>query len=359
MLSAGLLAACAEPCVDDGLAQKAQCSADTEGNDGTGSAGTDPDSATQTATVTETESDPTVGTGTGGSYECPELDVTLEPQTPTIQVVLDRSGSMNQDFDGQPRWVAMRNTLVDPANGVISQLEADIRFGLSMYTTDGATCPVIDTHPPSLNAAEDIRMLIDGTAPGSETPTGESLMVALQTVLDDPFEGDKFLVLATDGEPDTCAVPNPQTDQEIAMARGAAVDAVVAAYDAGVRTFVISVGTQIAAEHLQDLANAGVGNGPNDPDAQFYQALDQASLVAAFNDIISGVRECKLDLDKPLTSELAPSCQVTINDMVVPYDDPNGWELDGETTIELLGTACDSIQEGTVTIGMSCTCEIG
>ncbi len=352
--SHGGFVACADPCVDDGLAQKAECASASA----TATVGAEDTSGSGTGDGSQTETDPSAGTGSGGSYECPALDLTLEPHIPTIQIVLDRSGSMRRDFDGVERWLAVRNTLVDPADGAITQLESEVRFGISMYTADMNSCPIIDALPPALDAADEIRMLIDATEPGGSTPTGESLSLAMQTLLNDTFDGEKFLVLATDGEPDTCAVPEPMTPQEIEDARAHSVDAVSTAYQAGIPTYVISVGSEIATDHLQEVANAGVGKQPGEPDAPFYQALDQVSLIAAFDDIVAGVRDCKVELDKPLTDQLAPSCDVAINDAVVPYDDPDGWRLDGETTVELLGTTCVAIQEGTVTISMTCTCEI-
>ena len=44
----------------------------------------------------------------------------------------------------------------------------------------------------------------------------------MDTLLNDPAPGDKVIVLATDGEPDTCAEPNPQNGQGVAVAAAAA-----------------------------------------------------------------------------------------------------------------------------------------
>lgn len=307
---------------------------------------------------TATDTDPTVGTDSGGGLECPTLDEVLLPKTPTIQLVVDQSGSMDRDFGGVSRWQAVKDTLVSPEEGVVTDLQSSIRFGLTLYTGEEDQCPSLQELSPQLDAVDEITTVLDASMPLAETPTGESLAAARQTLEADTWDGEKFLVLATDGEPDTCAIPNPMNQEETDMVRSAAVQAVEAAYAAGIRTFVISVGDEVSEEHLQDLANAGVGNDENDEPATFYTALDQASLAAAFQEIVAGVRECKLDLPMALPAEAAPSCTLTINDTEVPYDDPNGWALDGETKVELQGSACTAIQDGVVAIAMSCTCEV-
>ncbi|HWB81249.1 MAG TPA: vWA domain-containing protein [Nannocystaceae bacterium] len=348
-------AACADPCFDDGLDQHGCPAAD-----GTGSGGTDPsESMTNTmsspTTTADTTNDPTIGTGSGGMYECPDLDEILLPQIPTFELVVDRSGSMDEDFGGVSRWNAMVDTLVG-GDGVVTRLQSDIRFGLALYSNDMMTCPTVDSFSPQLDALDEITALLSANMPEGDTPTGESIEVVTQQVLDGMWVGDKVIVLATDGEPDTCAIPDPMGGQ-VDEVRQVAIDAVTAAYDAGIRTFVISVGPELAADHLQALANAGQGIADGDPPAMFWVANDTDGLVMAFDEIVSGLRSCDFALDKPLTEELAPSCTVTVNDADLSYADPNGWQLADPMTLELVGTACDSIQSGAVAINMSCTCQ--
>ncbi len=340
------LGACAEPCVDDGLGQDFCPGVNSGGNSASGTDGND------------TNGDDGETGGNDGDT-CPILDVLLTPQVPTIQFVVDQSGSMNQDFGGVTRWTALTDTLVGNQDSIVSTLQSDIRFGMSLYTGDDTTCPSITEINAQLDAADEIATLLADNPPASETPTGESFAMAAATVQADTWDGDKFIVLATDGEPDTCAVPNPMAGTpEADAARQAVVDAVADAYAQGIQTFVISVGDAIADAHLQAVANAGQGVQAGEPDAPFYKALGQQALTDAFDDIISGVRECKLDLSEPLKAELAASCTVTVNDDAIPYDDPNGWSLDGDSTIELSGSACTQIQEGVVNIEMACSCEV-
>jgi hypothetical protein len=290
-------------------------------------------------------------------YTCPELDEVLLPQIPTFQLVVDRSGSMEEDFGGTSRWEAMKSTLIGE-DGVVTQLQSSIRFGVSLYSNPGTECPAVNSLAPQLDAADEIAAGLNANMPAGDTPTGESIVEITQLVLDDTWDGEKVMVLATDGEPDTCEVPEPMTDEETAMVRQVAVDAVAAANAEGIRTFVISVGPDLAEEHLQDLANAGLGNGPDDPPAEFWVANDTASLVAAFDAIVAGIRSCEFDLSMPLVPEVAPSCTVTVNDNPVTFMDPDGWALPDENTLELVGGACDAIQQGVAVVAMTCTCEV-
>ncbi len=350
------LGACASPCFDDGLAQGGCPSEDTD----TGATQTETD-----ATMSGTDSaegtagnDETAGSGGGGGYDCPDFEEVLLPQTPTFQLVIDRSGSMDEDFGGVSRWDATKETLIDPQSGVVTQLQSEIRFGVALYSNpmDQMMCPSIDTLAPQLDAADEITTLLDGAMPMGDTPTGESFEIIVADLQADDWPGEKIIVLTTDGEPDTCDQREPETDEEVAQARGAAVDAVSSAHAEGIRTFVISVGAEISEDHLQELANAGQGVGNGDPDAEFYVANDTDALLAAFESIVSGIRTCTFDLAEPLAPEQAPDCEVLVNESAVPYDDPNGWARSGEMQIELQGDACGGIQDGVVIVELNCGC---
>lgn len=349
------LVGCADPCFDDGLAQGGCPEQPSE---------TDPSvTATEDASADATrgdatDPDSTAGTGNGTGLECPMLEEVLLPQIPTFQLVVDQSGSMDEDFDaGNTRWEAVEDTLVGP-DGVVTTLQSSIRFGISFYANPMlATCPAVESLAPELDAAAEIGQLFASQMPGGDTPTGESIELITGDLLADTWDGEKVIVLATDGEPDTCAVPEPMNQGQVDTVRGAAVDAVAAAYGSGIRTFVISVGPEIAASHLQDLANAGVGVADGEPNADFYVANDTASLVAAFNAIVAGLRPCEFTLASPLPAALATSCDFTINDDPYPYDDPDGWAVQDETNLQLQGAACDAIQEGVVEVKLQCSCE--
>jgi hypothetical protein len=336
------LPGCAEPCLDDGLGQKFCPDADTEAATGDTIAG-------------DGDGD---GNDSNDTESCPLLDVILVPQTPTLVLLVDQSLSMDEDLDGTSRWNVITNVLIDPDMGIVPQFAPSMRLGLTLYTsidgnTTGNECPMLTEVAPALDNAAAIDMVMSMSVPIGETPTGESLDVVWQQLdaLDVP--GRKYIVLATDGEPDTCAAPNPQEGQPEAVA------AAQAAFAAGIETFIIAVDDDVSNAHLQDMANAGQGVQMGDPNAAFYLALNQAGLAEAFEDILAGVRSCQLDLDTPLTDEDAASCSVEVNGAIVPLGDPNGWQLNNPNEVELLGSACDALQTGTSSVQMACTCGVG
>ncbi len=280
----------------------------------------------------------------------------FDVQIPTVVLLIDQSGSMTAGFGSGTRWTTVRDALGDPQTGVVKALEDQVRFGLTLYTSyngaSGGTCPVLTEVSPALQNHGAIESVFAANQPEDETPTGESLAAVASALDADPSPDGKFIVLATDGEPDTCAVPNPQNGQAEAVA------AAEMAYGLGISTFVISVGTQVSEGHLQDMANAGQGVMSGDPDAVYYQATDQQELFDAFDQIINGVRNCKMSLQGSISAGLESECSVTIDGSPVPYDDPNGWQMNDPSEIELVGQACDAIQSGVVEVDVSCPCDV-
>src|SRR5260221_1072900 len=102
-----------------------------------------------------------------------------------------------------------------------------------------------------------------------------------------PAGSPPVILLASDGEPNSCGSNTTNAGPSIA--------AVKAAYTAGIRTFVIGL-AGLNTQYLQNVANAGTGHVTGQPDAPYYTANDPASLVAGFNTIINGVLSCDLQL---------------------------------------------------------------
>jgi hypothetical protein len=345
LLAWATLPGCAEPCLDDGLGQKFCPANETEAATGD-----------ETVGPGDGDGDPT-NDEASDTDSCPLLDVILIPQTPTLVFLVDQSGSMNQNFGGDTRWNVVVDVLANPQTGIVPQFDDSIRFGLTLYTSidgnAGGECPMLTEVAPAINNFTAIESVLSVEVPIAETPTGESLEITWQKLAALNVPGRKYIVLATDGEPDTCAVPNPQNGQ------GESVAAAEAAFAAGIETHIISVGNEVGAGHLQDMANAGQGVGPGDPDAPYYQALDEAALLDAFQQILAGVRSCELDLMTPLSAQQAMGCTVEVNGNAIGFNDPNGWQLNpGGDQLELLGSACDALQGGTSSVQMECSCDV-
>jgi hypothetical protein len=193
--------------------------------------------------------------------------------------------------------------------------------------------------PPALNNFGAIDAVYSLEEPIDETPTGESLdLVAIDLAAFDE-EGPKAIVLCTDGEPDTCATPNPQDGQPEAIA------AAQNAFSMDIQTFVIAVGDEVGAPHLQEMANVGVGKMPDDPmPAPYYEALDAAELVAAFEEIIGTFISCELTIDGMVDVEQACEGTVLLDGMVLECG--TDWDVPDEDTLLILGEACDLLKDG-------------
>jgi hypothetical protein len=303
----------------------------------------------------------TGGSGQGGAGGgCADVTVEIEPQTPTVMLLIDQSGSMTASFPGGNRWDVLRTALMDPATGVVKLLEKDVRFGLILYSGQDSNpvCPLLVEVPIALDNHAAIDSVYSSANPVEDTPTGESLEAVTAVLEVFPEPGPKIIVLATDGEPDTCVYKDPAAGSpEAELARQASITAAQAAFAMEIQTFVIAVGDEISNAHLQDVANAGVGNPIGGPDnAPFYQPADQQALVDAFNEIINGVRSCVFTLNGKVDPMYADQGTVLLDGDMLGYNDPDGWKLNNESEIELVGAACDTIQRGEHTLSVTFPC---
>ncbi len=292
--------------------------------------------------------------GTGGSG-CIDEDVKFEPQTPTVVLLVDQSGSMTENFAGTSRWNAVYNALFDAPNGVVLTLEDKVRFGLSLYTSHGGfkggECPILTEQSVALGNYAALEALYSANDPDGDTPTGESITAVAAELAQVTEPGDKAIVLATDGEPDNCM----DADAHNATSQQISVDAATAAYGQGIRTYVIAVGSDISDAHLQDVANAGTGT-TSGPDAPFWKANNQSGLIDAFNTIIEGVRSCVFDLNGTVSTEAQDKGTVNLDGKSLGQDDPNGWRLNSPSQVELVGDACEAIKSGDHDIKISFPC---
>jgi hypothetical protein len=311
---------------------------------------------------------------------CASTNVDFTSEVPNVLLLVDRSGSMSGAvMGGTSRWEAVRTALVDPTTGMVQQLQAQVNLGLALYTApdDGyvghpdtvgmedpdyvetTVCPYLVEVPIALGNFTPIEaayrpLLIRPNSRG-QTPTGESIEAALPALTGlDPvaYPGRKVLVVATDGEPDLCADGNDENG-----GRMRSIEAVQAAFALGITTYVISVGDDVGAQHLRELANLGQGLPADDPMDRFYLANDAASLAQAFEDIINGVRDCLFTLDGMVTGDGADG-SVTVDGTALPLGDPNGWRLTDPSTVELTGTACELVKMGDHAIDISFPCGV-
>jgi len=260
-----------------------------------------------------------------------------------LLLILDRSGSMAQAMDAdnncatgatncQQRWA----TMISGLNTVFaSPAGTAVNWGLELFSSNGQ-CNVnttMDINVSSGGAAAILQRLPQVT-PNGYTPTraGVNAGVAYLKTLTGPEP--KSILLATDGEPN-CNGSNDTTDVP------GTVTAITAAATAGFKVYVLGVGPDTG--NLDNFASAGQTD-------HYYPALSPQDLNTALAAIVGAVASCTFALGKapPVPSNVA----VQFNDdksLRAPQDTThtNGWDYTNATTIQLYGSWCDNVTNGT------------
>ncbi len=261
--------------------------------------------------------------------DCPAVNFTAMPTTPSIQLVLDRSGSM-----GGGRWTSLKDALVNPTTGVVKTLEAKAYFGATIFPGGANNCNAFDqTASRVLNGSAAIKTLLDAKNPAGSTPTGEAMTKAIQSFMGagaPPAGSPPIIVLATDGDPNSCGNSDGQTDS---------INAAAAAHAAGIDVYVLGMNLDSdQLGRLQAVANAGTGT----TTATVYRGDNPAQLKAAFDTIINGVVSCQLDLSGNINVQQAANGEVRLNGRILMFG--TEWNAVDMNTIELVGAACTELK---------------
>jgi hypothetical protein len=324
--------------------------------------------------------------GTGGG--CNDLTVATKEVTPTVLLLVDNSSSMFEPRD--KLWDPLYNVLMTKGTGIVDSLDEKVRFGFTSYrgssTINDPACPNLFEVDYKIGNFDAIDTLYK--ARGAEymqglkweTPTGAAIRKAAEKLAayeaDPP--GPKYILLVTDGNPNTCGALDPQCGSD------ESIKAVQDAKMMGIGTFAVGIGDIVQANvgcetawgrcgplHLQDLANAGQGlpvAAPPDQlkyqactptqmlaatyagaaetpgTAPFYTAANATELETAIKGLLNSVVSCTYDMNATVVGNAALGT-VIVNGMPVTYNDPNGWKLeDNKTQVTLQGTACDSFK---------------
>lgn len=304
-----------------------------------------------------------------GDAACGTIEVATRRVTPTVLLVVDQSGSMSENELGGlgvTRWDAIKSTLLDRPGGIVDRFDDRVRLGLALFSavsTDMGEestligpCPRLTEVPPALESYDAIAGVLRSADTLLETPTSDAIRALLPGLLVRGGEDPAVIVLATDGDPDTCAMPNPRTEENRRAAMEESVAAVREAHAAGVRTFVIGVGEgAVTRSHLEALANAGVGAAAGAP---WWEAGAVEGLGVALEEILGAEVSCTLEVQGRVT--LGQEClgTVMLDEAPLACDDADGWRLVDETHIELVGTACERFRTATSAVRASFPCGV-
>ena len=340
---AGLLVACGDDDSSDGSGMKG----DPFGNAPNGDPFNSPKAGTGSGSSGSSGSS---AVGSGGP-NCPSGIARTSRVTPRVILVLDGSCSMSTPYPANgarsasmctntpnSRWAALHEVLLGN-NGVVRQLEGVVEFGVTIFGTQ-PRCPLaVEPINPAINNFNAINGAFPANAPpGMYTPTGPALDWVYENMVDrtsgpDTMEGPQIVLLATDGEPNSC--DNPNTNYR------PSVDAVMKGAGYGAKTYVVSLADASGEfhDHLQELAN--IGNGGM---GTLYTPGNPEELRAALELLIGGAVGCDIALNGSVRDGEECKGEVKLNDQKLECGGDNGWELTDRRHIRLKGSACDKLK---------------
>ena len=350
--------------------------------------------------------DDLVGGGNTGTISETCGASTFANQVPgSILVVLDKSGSMSGG-DGQPdKWGPSVNAIKFMMSGASPELGMGLlpfpegKFNDSglvgcalnpntaqcqaLFADGGckdvATTPVVPVGPLSQTQGP-IAAWLNANKPGGGTPTLWALKNAYAYMKDFNAPGERFVLLITDGEPNTYqpamqigGFSFPESNVECKTLAEIEAEALAAAQGAPkIKTFVIgSPGSEGAGKSLSQLAINGetkksdtCSAAAKDCHYQIGQANFQQDLEKALAEIAGKLSECVFEL--PEGKDIDPdfvNVNLESNGATTQlYKDAahkDGWDYtDGtQTKVELFGPACEKFkteQGAKVSIVLGC-----
>lgn len=273
----------------------------------------------------------------------------MSQQPADLLLVLDRSTSMTWDMSRddecaatdptcQQRWATMTQTL----DQVLVASSSNIRWGLKLFASPvpsdaGAeenctVSPGVDVNVAD-GTATSIRDAIHATEPLGYTPTLLALQYAIPYLKDLADPHQRYILLATDGEPN-CDGASPTTSG--AVQANHVIDEISAAAAAGIKVYVIGMGPSTNIRNLDKFAVAGETE-------HYYPATSAAELNAALSSIVGQVASCTFSLTSPPPDP--NNIAVYLDKQIVPRDASNGWILSADQrSVLFVGSYCDGIK---------------
>ncbi len=236
------------------------------------------------------------------------------------------------------RWNAIKDaTKTTLANSTY------VNWGLKFFMSPDPTlaqCTVTKDPevPVGTDSASTIQSQIESATKSLSTPTAAAINAAVAYLKTVDDGNKKFILLATDGEPNCGpgAGKNPAPSINNVDVTGATT-AMTAAKAAGFTAYVVGIGPETS--NLTQIAQAGAGRDyfPAGSADQLAQALSSITKIAGASCVFHSQ-------DAP---QDPANVAVYVNGQKVDQSDSDGWKY-GNTTqdIELTGSYCKAIQDG-------------
>jgi hypothetical protein len=311
----------------------------------------------------------------GGTF-CGVNNRPLVALPPDVLIVLDRSGSMDNDIadkgcgdggmvTGMCGALSKWGIMTPAIKQVVTSTEGMVNWGLKFFAdTNSTTCnvnnnanvPVAATNATAVNNAITGQTNAQGgISNGSRTPTRAGVTGAVTYLNSIQDQNPKFILLATDGLPNCPATGNTSNDDSTA-----AVAAVKTAFTAGIPTFVIGIATSgmgTAETTLNMMATAG--GYPQPGTTSYYSVDSQQALIDALTAIVGKVGgECRFGLGALPTGNDGRTSYDKINVFAdgtrVDRDTSHagGWDYADQShmSIVLGGQLCQDVMDGKVSV---------
>ncbi len=322
------------------------------------------------------------GSGGGTGQACGEQVHQANKLPPDILIVLDRSGSMDNDVTDKgcngnnsggcgatSKWALMTPAIKQ----VVSATEGTVNWGLKYFADAGnsacnvnnnANVPVATMNGAEITAAIDSQTNAEGgISNGSRTPTRLAVNGARTYLGGVNDDNPKYILLATDGQPNCMPGASDTTDDS-----AGAIAAVQQAYGAGLPTFVVGIATAgmgTADATLSSMANAG--GYPRAGSPTYYSVSNTAEFVTVLQNLVTIAATCTFAIGNPPTNDGSTSrafIDVFGDSGLIPKDTThtNGWDYTDAsmTSIVVYGSTCDKIKAGTIkAVSIKFQCIIG
>jgi Mg-chelatase subunit ChlD len=318
----------------------------------------------------------------GPGDACALSTTSVEALPSVLDLVVDTSGSM----DWPPGWMPVTPNDSKPAGATkweitrdalataVSSLGSDVALGMSFFPNvtedDPLDVCLNDDQAVSIallgasgsNARKSVQTALDGVMPLGGTPTEGAYRFGVQALEKTKIEGNKFLLLITDGTP-TCTLDCTCTENNVPVDSDPLLADADAARSDGIRTFVIgSPGSEQTRDVLSALARrGGTAKAGCSDDGPVYCHFDMttepdlaAGLESALDAVAKSLRSCEYPVPPPPQGRTADPDQVNViytpsagKSETLPRDASSsdcsdGWQYtDDGKHIELCGDACD------------------
>jgi len=333
--------------------------------------------------------EPTMGsTGVNTTFDpsdCGSAKVEIPIVTPSVMLVLDKSGSMVADpggfwdHDQDPNTPAITrwNSLYSVVDLIVNNFNGSMNLGAVLFPSKTATsnyseaaCVVgasAEVPIAGMNAAKILGAipgaLTDATMMKGGTPATKGLKVGIAELAAAPADQPKFMIFVTDGAAN-CQEMAPDTTTLFEMYDDKVATTVADALAMGIKTYVVGI------DISQDVSGAAKDGNPDNtntyeklnlvadaggvarPGAEkFYNTTNQDELQAALDMISMQILSCKIDLTPtpkyPDDVDVAPYGKEQVKDCMTE----DGWQYlpedpmkPGVLQIELCGQACADFQ---------------